>query len=141
MTISCRGIRGATTSLENSRDAILEATREMLEQIVQENESIGFANTMTAKVPADSHMSARITTSFEQEKAQGGLSNMMHNCSGGMNDDAASLKQPQTDFHVFSVIPLWVEAPSFNQRLSHKHRTWAICQCCEARPPHVFAGD
>ena len=38
MTISCRGIRGATTSLENSRDAILEATREMLEQIVQVNE-------------------------------------------------------------------------------------------------------
>ena len=61
-------------------------------EIVQKNETVGFANTMTAKVPADSHMSARITTSFEQENAQGGLSNVMHNCSGGMDDDAASLK-------------------------------------------------
>ena len=38
MTISCRGIRGATTSVENSTGAILEATREMLEKIVQVNE-------------------------------------------------------------------------------------------------------
>jgi len=38
MTLSCRGIRGATTSTENSREAILEATRDLLEQLVQINE-------------------------------------------------------------------------------------------------------
>jgi chorismate mutase len=37
MTIWCRGIRGATTVTENSREAILEATREMLEQIIALN--------------------------------------------------------------------------------------------------------
>lgn len=38
MTLSCRGIRGATTSIDNSREAILEATRDLLEQLVQTNE-------------------------------------------------------------------------------------------------------
>lgn len=33
----CRGIRGATTASENSRDAILEATREMLQQLIAAN--------------------------------------------------------------------------------------------------------
>jgi chorismate mutase len=34
---SCRGIRGATTVPENSAEAILEATRELLEQVIREN--------------------------------------------------------------------------------------------------------
>lgn len=38
MTIWCRGIRGATTCEENSRSAILEATRELLEMIIAAND-------------------------------------------------------------------------------------------------------
>jgi chorismate mutase len=34
----CRGIRGATTAHENSREAILEATRELLQQLITANE-------------------------------------------------------------------------------------------------------
>ncbi|RMH00722.1 MAG: chorismate mutase [Chloroflexi bacterium] len=34
----CRGVRGATTVTENSEEAILEATRELLETIVRLNE-------------------------------------------------------------------------------------------------------
>ena len=34
---SCRGIRGATTVPENSAEAILEATRELLERVIREN--------------------------------------------------------------------------------------------------------
>jgi chorismate mutase len=34
---SCRGIRGATTVSENNADAILLATRELLEQIIAQN--------------------------------------------------------------------------------------------------------
>lgn len=34
---SCRGIRGATTVPENSAEAILEATRELLEHVIREN--------------------------------------------------------------------------------------------------------
>ncbi len=37
MTLVCRGIRGATTAEENSREAILAATREMCESIVAAN--------------------------------------------------------------------------------------------------------
>lgn len=37
MSIVCRGIRGATTVEENSREAILEATRELLEQLIAAN--------------------------------------------------------------------------------------------------------
>lgn len=37
MTIWCRGIRGATTATENSREAILDATREMLQQLIAAN--------------------------------------------------------------------------------------------------------
>jgi len=33
----CRGIRGATTVPENSVEAILEATRELLEQVIRAN--------------------------------------------------------------------------------------------------------
>lgn len=33
----CRGIRGATTADENSREAILAATREMLQQLIAAN--------------------------------------------------------------------------------------------------------
>ena len=33
----CRGIRGATTANENTRDAILEATRELLTRVVEVN--------------------------------------------------------------------------------------------------------
>ena len=35
--IMCRGIRGATTVAENTREAVLEATREMLTHIVEAN--------------------------------------------------------------------------------------------------------
>ncbi len=38
MTIRCRGVRGATTCDENSRQAILEATRELLEQLIAAND-------------------------------------------------------------------------------------------------------
>jgi len=34
---TCRGIRGATTVTQNDADAILDATRELLERIIQEN--------------------------------------------------------------------------------------------------------
>ena len=37
MTIWCRGVRGATTCDENSREAILTATREMLQLLIAAN--------------------------------------------------------------------------------------------------------
>jgi len=37
MTIYCRGIRGATTADANTRESILEATREMLIRIIEAN--------------------------------------------------------------------------------------------------------
>ncbi len=37
MTLVCRGLRGATTARANTKEAILEATREMLEQLVKAN--------------------------------------------------------------------------------------------------------
>ena len=37
MTIYCRGIRGATTADANTREAILEATRDMLERLIAAN--------------------------------------------------------------------------------------------------------
>ena len=37
MTIWCRGIRGATTATENTREAILEATRELLQLLIAAN--------------------------------------------------------------------------------------------------------
>lgn len=36
----CRGIRGATTVTENTRDAILAATRELLKQIIAANQLV-----------------------------------------------------------------------------------------------------
>lgn len=38
MSLFCRGIRGATTVEENTREAILTATRELLHQIVEAND-------------------------------------------------------------------------------------------------------
>ena len=38
MTTYCRGIRGATTASDNSRQAILEATREMLTKLIEAND-------------------------------------------------------------------------------------------------------
>src|SRR5919109_5532673 len=38
MTYFCRGIRGATTADANTPEAILEATREMLEQLIAAND-------------------------------------------------------------------------------------------------------
>ena len=37
MTYACRGIRGATTAEANTREAILEATREMLIMLIEQN--------------------------------------------------------------------------------------------------------
>jgi len=37
MTLVCRGLRGATTALDNTREAVLEATRELLERLVEAN--------------------------------------------------------------------------------------------------------
>ncbi|NJN15140.1 MAG: chorismate mutase [Oscillochloris sp.] len=37
MTVRCRGIRGATTCAENTREAILDATRAMLERLIEAN--------------------------------------------------------------------------------------------------------
>ena len=38
MSLVCRGIRGATTARDNTREAILEATRELLERLVEAND-------------------------------------------------------------------------------------------------------
>ena len=38
MTIYCRGIRGATTAIDNTRDAILEATHELLVHLIEANQ-------------------------------------------------------------------------------------------------------
>ncbi len=38
MTMYCRGIRGATTAESNTREAILEATRELLERLIAAND-------------------------------------------------------------------------------------------------------
>ena len=38
MSLMCRGIRGATTAGANTREAILKATREMLERLVEANQ-------------------------------------------------------------------------------------------------------
>lgn len=37
MMVRCRGVRGATTCEANTREAILEATREMLELLIESN--------------------------------------------------------------------------------------------------------
>lgn len=61
MSTCCRGIRGATTASANTREAILEATQEMLEKIVLANDlqvediaSAIFSTTpdLTAEFPA-----------------------------------------------------------------------------------------
>ena len=36
--IACRGIRGATTADNNDRESIIDATKELLESIVNEND-------------------------------------------------------------------------------------------------------
>jgi chorismate mutase len=38
MTYACRGIRGATTAEDNTREAILAATREMLVLLIEQND-------------------------------------------------------------------------------------------------------
>jgi chorismate mutase len=38
MPLVCRGLRGATTATENTKEAILEATRELLESLVAAND-------------------------------------------------------------------------------------------------------
>ena len=38
MTYFCRGIRGATTAEINTREAIVEATHDMLERLIAEND-------------------------------------------------------------------------------------------------------
>ncbi len=38
MRFACRGIRGATTVEENSAEAIVQATRELLEQVIALND-------------------------------------------------------------------------------------------------------
>jgi chorismate mutase len=38
MTLYCRGLRGATTAEANTREAILEATRDLLERLVAAND-------------------------------------------------------------------------------------------------------
>ena len=38
MSIHCRGVRGATTVQENTRDAILQATRQMLALMIRRNQ-------------------------------------------------------------------------------------------------------
>jgi chorismate mutase len=38
MTIYCRGIRGATTAAANTREAILEATRDMVARLIAAND-------------------------------------------------------------------------------------------------------
>lgn len=61
MTYACRGVRGATTAESNTREAILAATREMLELLIAENDlreediaSAIFSTTpdLTAEFPA-----------------------------------------------------------------------------------------
>jgi chorismate mutase len=37
MILACRGIRGATTAAENTKDAILQSTRELLERLAEAN--------------------------------------------------------------------------------------------------------
>lgn len=37
VTMSCRGVRGATTAEENSREAILQATRQLLALMIRQN--------------------------------------------------------------------------------------------------------
>jgi chorismate mutase len=37
MGTCCRGIRGATTTSDNTREAILEATRELLQRLIEAN--------------------------------------------------------------------------------------------------------
>lgn len=38
MAMYCRGIRGATTAEDNTRDAILEATRDLLQRLIAAND-------------------------------------------------------------------------------------------------------
>jgi chorismate mutase len=38
MALVCRGLRGATTARDNTKEAILEATHELLERLVEANE-------------------------------------------------------------------------------------------------------
>ena len=37
MALVCRGLRGATTARDNTKDAIIEATRELLERLIEAN--------------------------------------------------------------------------------------------------------
>lgn len=38
MVLACRGIRGATTAQENTKEAIFEATQELLSNVIESNE-------------------------------------------------------------------------------------------------------
>ena len=37
MALVCRGLRGATTARDNTKEAIIEATRELLERMIEAN--------------------------------------------------------------------------------------------------------
>lgn len=38
--VACRGVRGATTTEKNEREAILEATRELLSRLIERNQLV-----------------------------------------------------------------------------------------------------
>ncbi len=38
MAMACRGLRGATTAEDNTKEAVLEATRDLLERLVEAND-------------------------------------------------------------------------------------------------------
>ena len=69
MSMMTRGIRGATTSTANTREAILEATTEMLERLVEANDlgkeriAAALSPSMEPKLPCPSTSGARMAKS------------------------------------------------------------------------------
>ena len=66
---------------------------------------------------------------------------MVHNCTWCVNNASTSLDEPQTDLHVFSMVPRRIESPNRLERTSSKHRTGAIRKTRFSWPCSVFTSN
>ena len=74
----------------------------------------------------DSYVGSSVTFSLPKKPLSFNFWNMVYNRTGGVNDASTRPDEPQTDFHVFSMVPLRIESPNGKERASQKHRTWSI---------------
>ena len=86
----------------------------------------------------NTNVCSSVPTALGEEMTRSRFRDVLHQSVPCIDDGPSCLNQPQTDFHVLSMVPCRIKTANVHERCSMEHGTWAVGEAGSSWTGTVF---